>query len=136
MESVLNHLNSICPTINFTVEDKKLPFLVMRLDDGTITTSVYRKKTHTDRYLSFNSNNPVNVKKGVVRCLLKRAHEVTTDREQLKKELHHVKTALRENDYPAGFLEKCKKACNKRRDEDKDEEDRKEPLATAILPWV
>ena len=62
--------------------------------DSMIVPS-YRKKTYTDRYLSFNSNNPINVKIDVVRCLLKRAHEVTTDRKQLKKELRHVKMAFR-----------------------------------------
>lgn len=49
VEVVLNHLNSISSSINFTVEqeaDNRLPFLealVSRNEDGTLKVSVYRK---------------------------------------------------------------------------------------------
>ena len=52
------HLNSIDPHIQFTVEREsggQLPFLDMLLtreEDGTISTEVYRKPTHTDQYLA------------------------------------------------------------------------------------
>ena len=58
----------------FTMEsekDGKLPFLdcnVTRQENGELTVSVYRKGTHTDRYLNFNSHNPVHVRRGVVKC--------------------------------------------------------------------
>ena len=79
MDTVLEHLNGISPSIVFTVEqesDGKLPFLdalVTRKDDGTLEVGVYRKQTHTDRYLSFKSHHPLNVKRGVIQCLVKRA---------------------------------------------------------------
>ena len=50
---LLQHLNSIEPTIQFTVKretDGKLPFLdtyVQRTTDGKLETVVYRKPTHT-----------------------------------------------------------------------------------------
>ena len=52
------HLNSIDPHIQFTVEREskgQLPFLDVRLtreEDGTISTEVYRKPTHMDQYLA------------------------------------------------------------------------------------
>ena len=58
-------LNSIEPTIQFTIETEvegTLPFLdtmVTHHVDGSLTTSVFRKKTHTDRYLDFNSHHPL-----------------------------------------------------------------------------
>ena len=60
-----NHLNSINPHIKFMVEiesDNCLPFLDVLLvneSDGSVTTSVYRKPTHTDRYLDFSSHHPL-----------------------------------------------------------------------------
>ena len=55
VERVLNHLNSISPSITFTVEQEaegRLPFLdslVTREGDGTLTVSVYHKSKHMDR---------------------------------------------------------------------------------------
>ena len=54
VEKFLNHLNSLRPTITFTVEQKvegKLPFLDTVLhckNDGSLDISIYRKPTHTD----------------------------------------------------------------------------------------
>ena len=52
MDKLLNHLNSVRSSIQFTVEvekDGSLPF---------VDITVYRKATHTDRYLHFNSHLP------------------------------------------------------------------------------
>ena len=52
----LQHLNNQQPSIRFTMEtekDNKLTFLdtaVLRETDGHLTTSIYRKPTHTDPY--------------------------------------------------------------------------------------
>ena len=57
-EEFLQHINSVDPSILFTTEEAKqdgsMPFLdtlVTPQEDGTLTTSVYRKPTHTDLYL-------------------------------------------------------------------------------------
>ena len=71
-EELLCHLNGVRPTIKFTVEqeeDGALPFLdtlLRRREDGSLDVSVYRKPTHTDRYLHFESHHPTHVKRGVV----------------------------------------------------------------------
>ena len=58
VDDFLQHLNSRQPSIRFTNEtekDNKLAFLdtaVLREPDGRLTTSVYRKPTHTDQYLA------------------------------------------------------------------------------------
>lgn len=54
IEAFLDHLNSVRPTIQFTMEledDGTLPFLdtlLTRREDGSINIGVYRKKTHID----------------------------------------------------------------------------------------
>ena len=85
------HLNQVDPTgsIKVTSEpetvretDSTLPFLDSlshhHHDDGRLTFSVYRKKTHTDQYLSFNSNHPLNHKLGVVRTLMDRCDAIVS----------------------------------------------------------
>ena len=72
VEGLLNHLNSIRPLIQFTLElekDGSLPFLdthLRRRKDGTLNITVYRKTTHTDLYLNFKSHHPIHVRKGLV----------------------------------------------------------------------
>ena len=80
-KELLHHLNRVRPTIKFIVEqeDGTLPFLDMllrRREDGSLDVSVYRKPTHMDRYLHFESHHPTHMKRGVVRCLHNRAREI------------------------------------------------------------
>ena len=147
----MSHLNNLSPSINFTVEkeqEKKLPFLdvlVTRQEDGTLDTSVYRKKTHTDRYPPFTSHHPSHTKKSAVTSLVRRARDVTSKRSQLKKELHHITSAFRGNGYPAGYLKKYtklgksegkgKKVSSEDQNED-EEKDENKPLATATIPYI
>ena len=65
--SFLNHLNSINPNIQFTIETPShdqesqcMPFLdteVHKLVNGEILTKVHRKSTHTDKYLTYDSQS-------------------------------------------------------------------------------
>ena len=64
-ERLLSHLNSVEPSIQFTLERKKdrnLPFLdldVSRGVQGKLETSVYRKPTHTDKHLAVDAHPPI-----------------------------------------------------------------------------
>ena len=93
----LEHLNKVRPSIKFTVElekDGKLPFLDCLLEvgnDGKVLSTVYRKQTHTDRYLNYRSHHPIHVKRGVIKSLYDRATRVTTHEEDLVKEHMHLK---------------------------------------------
>lgn len=66
-----SHLNRQNQHISFTVErysDSGLPFLDTLnkvLEDGTIDITIYRKNTHTDRYLSCESHHAPRHKSGV-----------------------------------------------------------------------
>ena len=67
----LQHLNSQQPAIRLTMEiekDDTIPFFdttVTRVSDSLLTTTVYRKPTHTDQYLAYDSHHPQTVKCGI-----------------------------------------------------------------------
>ena len=79
--SFLEHLNSIDEHIQFTCEepgqDGSIPFqdiLIIPNEEGSLKTTVYRKPTHTDLYLQWDSNHTVSSKYGVVGSLQHRTN--------------------------------------------------------------
>ena len=76
-----DHLNSINHHIQFTKEVEQnncLSFLdtVTTWVSDRIQVDVYRKPTHTDKYLDFNSHHPLQHKRSVVNTLLDRAEQL------------------------------------------------------------
>ena len=108
VESFLTHLNGQRDSIKFTMEkeqDNQIAFLdvMVRKDGANMTTSVYRKKTHTDRYLNFHSHHHPKVLTGVVKCLRNRAFRVC-DSNALMQEIQHLHKTFRSNSYPDNIL--------------------------------
>ena len=68
--------------------------------------SVYRKPTHTDRYLDFNSSHPISAKRAMVRALMDRAENVCSDPEILAEEIEHLNWVLHYNNYPQWMINK------------------------------
>ena len=121
MNGLLNHLNSIRPTIKFTKELEEEGSLPFPANDIT----VYRKNTHTDRYLHFESHHPIHVKKGTVRC---RARNLTRDDSVKEEESHLMKTFI-ENGYPRAFVQSASKQRTPREPDDDDNETERPPMA-------
>ena len=115
IDDFLQHLNNQQPSIRFTMEteeDNKLAFLdtaVLREPDGRLTTSVYRKPTHTDQYLAYDSHHPQSVKRGIVKCLYERAKRLVTKPSVISEEKKHLSSVLVSNGYPFSFLQKLTK---------------------------
>ena len=109
-DTMLQYLNSIDPHIKFTIEQPNaeggIPFLdtFPKLHGEDIVVAVYRKPTHTDRYLDFNSSHPVSAKRAVVRALMDRAENVCSDPEILAKEIEHLSKVLHYNNYPQWMI--------------------------------
>ena len=114
-------------------ENEKLAFLdtaITHHKDGSLTTSVYRKKTHTDKYLSFESHHPIAHKLSVVNTLFSRAEGICTTEKDLENEKKHLKKVLELNGYPKNVLRK-----NVTRNRTiNDGEDQEKPIATVVLP--
>ena len=102
------HLNNMDPTgsIKFTHEietDNTIAFLdtlLERKEDGSVKVKAYRKKTHTNQYLAFDSHHPLHQKLGVPRTLLNRCDEIVTEEEDRKEERNTIKNALNICCYP------------------------------------
>ena len=115
-QGFLQHINSVEPAISFTVEDNKedgsIPFLdtiVKPEVDGSLSMTVYRKPTHTDQYLQWDSHHHLSAKFSVIQTLSHRASTVCSNPELLQKEKDHLRKALTKCKYPKWALDKVEK---------------------------
>ena len=105
------HLNSLHRSMQFTCEmevDGAIPFLDILVrkdhDRGVFATSVYRKPTHSDRYLPWNSCHSRKTRIGVLKTLVIRGIRSCNSEESLKAELAHLTAAFVRNDYPPNVI--------------------------------
>ena len=110
-----DHINNVNQYIKFTQEelkDGKLAFLdcsVSIVEDGKLRTSLYRKSTHTDQYLLFESHHPLVHKLGVIRTLFHRADTICLDEDSKDSEHKPLKSALGACGYQSWTFEKALK---------------------------
>ena len=106
-EKVLRQLNSFDRKIQFTYEEAEndtLPFLdtIVKWNSVCFETSVYRKNTHTDLYIHWDSNAPKTWKRSTLRGLVRRAFDICSNENLLQKELSHLRKVFHEiNGYPS-----------------------------------
>ena len=112
VERFLDHLNNTHPNILFTMEleqNRSLPFMDVRftrLPSGALEREVYRKPTHTNRYIHADSHQPMNVKSATIRCLVDRAFKVCSSNAIRERELETIRTIMVENGYKRKFVNK------------------------------
>ena len=114
-EEFLTHLISVDKNIQFTSEEPgpegALPFLDMLIrpdNEGRLNTSVYRKPTHMDQYLHWDSLHPISSKYSVVGTLQHRAKTVCSNKQLLQQEEDHLARALKNCNYPMWTLNRIK----------------------------
>ena len=99
------HLNTINFSIQFTLEMETsgsiafLDVLLTRELDGSLSTSIFRKPTHTGRYLPFNSHHPFSQKVST-QTLYSRAEKIINNESNRKSELSKIKDTLQSNQFP------------------------------------
>ena len=139
IDDFTKHINSIDKNINFTIEreeNSQLPFLdtcVHINDDGSTRATVYRKPTHTDQYLNFQSNHHLQHKRSVVRTLLDRTEKLVTTEIEKKKEIQDVKQALQANGYKSWTFQIQRP---KRKDSEQKEKGKRASTINIPLPYV
>ena len=70
-----------------------------------LTTLVYRKPTHTDRYIPFHSHHHQRTITGVLRCMRDRAHRIC-DPSCKEPELQHLQHVFQANGFPKELVRK------------------------------
>jgi len=102
-DSYLTYINSLNTDLQYTIEhprpDGSLPFLDILIHTDK-TTSVYRKPTHTNLYVKYNSTTPNSTKDSVIRSLVQRAFNICSP-QHLKTELDTVHTICLSNGFPS-----------------------------------
>ena len=117
LDKFLIHLNSRRPNITFTMEietDDKLPFLDVPMirdnETQTLRTEVFRKPTHTDRYLHYRSYHHHSIKQGIIRTLTHRCHSICKDEVSRKAEQQHLNQVFKSNGYPTRFIDRANRS--------------------------
>ena len=114
IKTLLDHINALRPTIKFTMEieeNNELPFLdvlVKRTESG-ISTTVYKKPTHTGLYLNYESNHPACIKNGLVKTLTHRAAIISSSMAEEEEELYNIRQQLTKNSYPPHLIKRKEK---------------------------
>ncbi len=111
-----------------------------RKPDQSVKLKVYRKSTHTDQYLAFDSHHPIQHKLGVVRTLLDRCQNIVTEEVDQKEEREHIEKALTVCGYPKWTFRKVEKQMQEKKEgktkEKKDKEPDEKSKGMIVLPYV
>ena len=105
-ETYLEYVNSLSSDLVYTIEhpsqDGSIPFLDILIHKD-LSTSVYRKSTHTDTYTHYSTATPQTTKDSLIRSLTRRAYNICSP-QHLDLELTHVKSVLLDNGYPLNHI--------------------------------
>ena len=93
--------------IKFTSEDPKqdgsisfLDILIIPEEDGKLNTTIFRKPTHTDMYLHWDSHHNIPSKYSVIGTLYHRANTICSTTQYLQDEEKHLSQDLKKCKYP------------------------------------
>ena len=141
-EHILHTINNTTQNITFTMDkeqNKQLTFLdtlLTRSHDGTLNTQVFRKNTHTDQILNFNSNHPTQHKISCIRTLFNRIKTHCNTEEAKKNERNYLYSTFINNNYPRNFINKVLNKIHNKPQTEKPNEDTDEPVKIVTLPYI
>ena len=109
LENFFHHISNLHQNIKFTMKDEsngELAFLdtSLKRNNGKISVFVYRKPTHTNHYLHYNSHHQASCKEIAVSSLFNKAYSIITNKDDLTKE-----NVLKENGYQESIISKVLK---------------------------
>lgn len=130
---LLEDLNKFHPNIVYTHEietEKRINFLdvtIIRRDNGSISTNIYKKQTKTNRSINFLSRHPPHQKKNIIKNEVRRICKLSEE-EFIEENLRELKEKYMENMYPESYIEKMVHDARyeEQRDRNSEEERRQE----------
>lgn len=133
IEDFHTRINKWHNNLRFTLEpesDNSIHFLdvLVTIKEHKITTSLYRKPTHTGLYMLWDSNQNRRYKLGLIKTLVIRIYRICSSKEIIEKELNLLRTTLTDNGYPSHIIRRgiaegetlIRTTSNKKKDEKKD----------------
>ena len=93
-----------------------------------LKVNIYRKPTHSDRYLNFHSDHPLQHKRSVVRALFHRANNLISEEADIKNEKAHIRNVLAVNAYPKWIFNE--------KSNDRNVAENNETRGFAVLPFI
>ena len=110
-----NILTLSTQNIKFTCEEVRcdgsmlfLDILITPQEDGSLSTSVFRKPTHTDLYLQWDSHQTISSKYSVAGTLYHKAKTACSNSQLLQKEEDHLCKDLKKCKYPTGAINRAR----------------------------
>ncbi|KAI8485712.1 hypothetical protein Bbelb_365460 [Branchiostoma belcheri] len=137
-----DHINQIDDNIKFTQEPSHgnmLPFLDTKTiveEDGNLRFEVYRKPTHTDQYLAFDSHHPLEHKLAVIKTLFHRANNIITSDQAKTDEHRHLRGALAKCGYQNWTFNKALKPSDQSKKTQKCKPLTNKNKANITIPYV
>ena len=136
LNDIISRLNNFHPNISFTNEPEQegkmafLDVLIKKDENGSIQTGVYRKATNNSIYIHWNSYAPKQWKVGTLSGMTRRAYEICSNKEELKKELTHLRNVFTTtNGYPHHLVTSVmKKVKEQQQQRNTPNEEIKEPI--------
>ena len=110
IDSVLQMINMLHPSLNFTIEresDSCLPFLDMLVirKDQKLSSTWYNKPTDTGLVMNYLALSPKKYKRSVVAGFVHRIYRACSTWQHFHESLKKAKLMLKKNQYPPEFYE-------------------------------
>jgi hypothetical protein len=105
-----SRINKWHDNLNFTLEvesNNSIAFLDVRVtqdEEDKLTTSLYRKPTHTGLYMLWDSNQSRRYMLGLIKTLVIRIHRICSKQSIIKDELNLLRKTLTDNGYPPHII--------------------------------
>ncbi|CAN7947414.1 unnamed protein product, partial [Ixodes hexagonus] len=108
LHNFITDFNQFHPTIKFTstysVSTINFLDVSVKLVDGVLSTTLYRKPTDSQQYLSFKSSHPRHCKTAIPYSQALRCRRICSNDDDLNKNLEQLKQAFHKRDYPTALV--------------------------------
>ena len=108
MNDYINSLNGIIQFTTEIVKNNSILFLYLQISkdsSGSLSFSVHKKPIHTNKYLDFKSDHPLQQKLTIIQTVHYRVDRLCSNENKVE-EIKNAKTALRKNGYPKSIVNK------------------------------
>ncbi|XP_069947723.1 uncharacterized protein [Cherax quadricarinatus] len=138
VRGILNTINTLEPTIKFTLEeetDNQLPFLdvLLRTDENRLSFKVYRKPTYKNDLLHFFSHHNTRIKRRVVIGFFLRAYRISS-LQFLEEECTYITNSFSSLHFPPHFIRDCRKRATRILNKTNTNQVEEKPPSYIVLP--